>query len=85
MKYLGASLCGLTAALSLAACNNKALAEMEAVKDKICACTSQACVRALDEEFKASEAKMAKLSKGDQEKAIEISLATLKCATDIDN
>ena len=85
MRYLQVSLYTLLAAISLTGCQDKALLEMEAVKDKLCACKSQSCVRALDKEFKASETKAKHLSKADQEKAIEISLATLRCATAIGN
>jgi hypothetical protein len=81
MLLLRTSLLAVLALLTLQACQNQALKDMEAVKDKICACKDQACVRALDAEFKAQEAKMSELEGADQEKAIEISLATLQCAT----
>lgn len=83
MKALCISL--LLLALPLSACENKALKEMEAVKDKICECPDQACVSALDAEFRAMEAKTAELSESDQKKAIEISLETLSCATKLSN
>ncbi len=67
--------------LPLSGCENKALKEMEAVKNKICACTDQACAKALDAEFEAQQAKTAELVKDDQEKAIEISLEAIACAT----
>lgn len=81
MMTLPTSLLALLATLGLQACQNQALKDMEAVKDKICACEDQACVKALDAEFKSQEEKMSELDGADQEKAIEISLATLACAT----
>jgi hypothetical protein len=83
MKTLCIALLAALALCPLQACENQALKEMEAVKAKICACKDQACVRALDAEFKAQEDKMSKLNAADQEKAIEISLATLACATSL--
>ncbi len=81
MKAIGFVFQAVLASCALHACHNQALDEMAAVKDKICACEDQACVRALDAEFKALESKMSDLGGADQEKAIEISLATLSCAT----
>jgi hypothetical protein len=85
MKALCSSLLLLALTLHISACENKALKDMEKVKDKICACPDQACVSALDAEFKAQEAEMAELGEADQKRAIEISLATLACATKLSN
>ncbi len=57
------------------------LAEVEALKEKVCACADAACVTALRESSKGLEKKLAKLSGDEMDKALAHAVSMMECAT----
>ncbi len=59
------------------------LAEVTALKDKVCACKDAACVAKLKSDSAGLDAKVAKLSGEDMDKALKIAVDMMKCASDL--
>ncbi len=71
--------------LALASCggDDSVLAEVETLKDRVCACKDPGCVAELKKKSQGLEKKLSKLSGEEMDKALKISVTMMECASNL--
>ena len=70
----------LPASVLFSACASNPTGELESLRDKVCACKTQACVDELQKNSTDLEKKLEELSAENQKKVLAISVEMMECA-----